>query len=361
MIGSFEVENFRLFDHLRINKLNRVNLIVGKNNAGKSALLEAILLYYTDVSRSVINELLRYRDEQRNLSGTSSSNKYTTPLKHLFKNHEIPNVGSDGFKLRSDNVGEEIHVKTAAYFIHVDEEGTRSRKRISDEDVSLLDESDYDLYLVTESADGTKTLAPLTGRRGGLLPRPIIKSYQYLPPQGITNKKAATLWDDIALTEFEDYVIEGLKLIEPSLSGLTLVDQGSDKSIRIPVVRCDHFNERVPLKSLGDGMTRIFHIILCLVSCQNGILEIDEFDNGLHWEVQPEVWRIIFQMADALNVQVFVTTHSRDCIQAFADVWKHHESDASFVRISKDENRERVQEYDLKLLSNSIELGVEVR
>ena len=45
MYSSFRVQNFRGFKDLRLDDLARVNLIAGKNNTGKSALLEAIFTY----------------------------------------------------------------------------------------------------------------------------------------------------------------------------------------------------------------------------------------------------------------------------------------------------------------------------
>jgi len=45
MIASFYLKNYRLFQELYINSFERINVIVGMNNVGKSSLLEAIHLY----------------------------------------------------------------------------------------------------------------------------------------------------------------------------------------------------------------------------------------------------------------------------------------------------------------------------
>jgi len=45
MYQSFHVKNFRCFDDLQLNDLARVNLIAGKNNTGKTSLLEALFLH----------------------------------------------------------------------------------------------------------------------------------------------------------------------------------------------------------------------------------------------------------------------------------------------------------------------------
>jgi AAA15 family ATPase/GTPase len=69
---------------------------------------------------------------------------------------------------------------------------------------------------------------------------------------------------------------------------------------------------------MGDGMNRLLGITLALATARDGILLVDEIENGIHYSVQVDVWRAILHAAESLNVQVFATTHSWDCIRAFA-------------------------------------------
>lgn len=64
-------------------------------------------------------------------------------------------------------------------------------------------------------------------------------------------------------------------------------------------------------------MNRLLGILLALLNARDGFLLIDEIEIGLHYTVQVEMWKLILAMAHRLNVQVFATTHSRDCIEAF--------------------------------------------
>ncbi len=64
-------------------------------------------------------------------------------------------------------------------------------------------------------------------------------------------------------------------------------------------------------------MGRLLGVALALVNASDGVLLIDEIESGLHYTVQADMWRLIFRVAHRLNVQVFATTHSWDCIEAF--------------------------------------------
>jgi AAA15 family ATPase/GTPase len=75
-------------------------------------------------------------------------------------------------------------------------------------------------------------------------------------------------------------------------------------------------------------------ISLALVNAKDGILLIDEFENGLHYSVLPGLWRLVFHIANHLNVQVFATTHSWDCIEAFQQaVHEVAESEGLLIRL----------------------------
>jgi len=103
---------------------------------------------------------------------------------------------------------------------------------------------------------------------------------------------------------------------------------------------------------MGDGLSRVLQIILALVSAKDGILLVDEFENGL----------LVFRLAKRLNVQVFATTHSQDCVKAFSSVWQDDEDAATFHRLDRDSrNGVKVRTYDRSTLSDSVETEVEVR
>jgi hypothetical protein len=127
------------------------------------------------------------------------------------------------------------------------------------------------------------------------------------------------------------------------------------------LVKIDGIDEPLPMKSMGDGTTRLFHIIVALVNAKNGLRLIDEFENGLHWSIQPKVWDIIFQLSERLNVQVFATTHSRDCVSGFESAWNKYPEAGTFFRLDAKDSFVKSVKYPAETLTDAIDMDVEVR
>jgi hypothetical protein len=234
------------------------------------------------------------------------------------------------------------------------------------------DLSDIEIFLVTEKEGVIRRLFRLDKSIGEDIRQNTSRHFeaqylcQFVATENLSNRQLASLWDITSLTKLESEVINALRLIDHRVRGIAFVecfgeDMINDPHPRIPLVKLDGIDDPFPLKSMGDGMTRLLHIIVALVNAKNGLLLIDEFENGLHWSVQSKVWDIIFQLSEKLNVQVFATTHSRDCIAGFDDAWNNYPELGAFFRLDRKNDIIKATEYTLETLTDSLEVDVEVR
>ncbi|MEC4817665.1 MAG: AAA family ATPase, partial [Scytonema sp. PMC 1069.18] len=114
MLKSFEVRNFRLFRHLEVGRLGRVNLIVGKNNAGKSTFLEALELYASNTSPTILLDLVESRQENWfSEAQPYPKNFFAHPVRHLFFNHRLPRIGEEGITLGDIVSSKKLHIGVA--------------------------------------------------------------------------------------------------------------------------------------------------------------------------------------------------------------------------------------------------------
>jgi AAA15 family ATPase/GTPase len=133
-------------------------------------------------------------------------------------------------------------------------------------------------------------------------------------------------------------------------------------SERIPMVKIINSDEPLPLYSLGDGMLHALGISIALVNAKDGILLIDEFENGLYYTVQPDLWQLIFQVARHLNVQVFATTHSWDCVEAFQKAAQEDtQNEGVLIRLESKKDKIVATLFDERRLGIATREQIEVR
>jgi len=99
--------------------------------------------------------------------------------------------------------------------------------------------------------------------------------------------------------------------------------------------RSSDFAVAQPLESFGDGAVRLAGIVLAVLLSRNGTCLIDEVESGLHYSLFPDLWRLLDKLSRDLSVQVFATTHSRDCLDAFAEASAEKDFDAAFYRLER--------------------------
>jgi hypothetical protein len=169
-----------------------------------------------------------------------------------------------------------------------------------------------------DSANGTRLPCVFTGPYGG----------EQTAVLGV-------LWDTIALSDREQYVVDALRIIDPAILRVSMVGGEGPKKSRTAIVRAAGLPRPVPLRSFGDGLNRLFGVALSLVNAKDGLLLIDEFENGLHHTIQTDTWRIIFKLARQLDIQVLATSHSWDAIEAFQKAASETPEEGVLIRLSR--------------------------
>jgi AAA15 family ATPase/GTPase len=330
MLDTLYIKNYRNLKEIRINSLGRVNLFTGKNNTGKSTILEAIAIYASKGDFNIINQILRERGEsftriESNKDTLESNIKALASLfinrNVSFKKDDIISIGTIENTLFGDEViaSKSVSLRFVKYFeeMQKDDNGDVIRRRVVLESEIDRQLANYQIGIQIKYGDNSFTLPLDEDRpfRFGYRGFSGKDSFQFIRTRNIDRESNGKLWDNITLTEKEKYVIDALKIIEPSTERIAFIEENPRE--RTAVIKISDNSGVLPLRSMGDGINRVLTIILALVNSDNGFLLLDEFENGLHHTVQEQLWNIIFKLSQILNVQIFSTTHSEDCISSF--------------------------------------------
>jgi len=351
MFKNIKIKNLRAISDLEINNLARVNLFVGKNNCGKTTLLEAIffLIGHTNSKLPInanifrglevhsneywcsffhnmkidldigISAILRDREEEQKLVILPEIQK-EIPTKPVspevfsanFQNGDSkPGLVTNGLKLIFTNSQDPTIEKISIIYLEGDKLKTDGIKQSSDKAIWVSPATRFDWRL-----------------RFGLIQR----------------KKLI------------GELISLLNEIEPHISDIRLNEVGILEA-EIGLSRL------IPVNLMGGGIASFLSVALAMLDMQDGVVLIDEIETGLHHSVQEKLWTGIFNWSEKLNVQVFATTHSDECIKAFSNSVDKtlFGSEVKLFRIERKDEKFRTVEYTQELLSESLESKWEVR
>lgn len=365
MYDEIQIKGFRGLRDFTLKPLGRVNLLVGMNNSGKTSILEAIELLGSRGSIRTIWNATSRRGERFWIE--EETRRYSEgDVSHLFYGH--------GFKVGSN--------------ILVSSNPNSTGEKV---EISVLPESETQQELFADSSNGpyseqlnfrvewsngephSMVEVPLSPR-GGIQSRAFSRQLpdrqdsppvQFISTSALSIDEVMLLFDEVVLTPEEDLLVEALGTIEPAIDRIASI--GSDRSRMYPrqggiVVKLNEFANRIPIGSMGDGMWRMLGIALALVNARNGILLIDEIDTGLHYSVLPAMWKLVNENSTRLNIQVFATTHSRDCYESLATIANENVSSNSDVTIQRiDSEAHSSTVFSEQEIVAAAERGIEVR
>lgn len=307
MLESLTIKGFRGHEERAFKSLAPVNLLVGPNNAGKTAVLDAVeMLVRNGHPRTIASLASRRAGEFASAFDYREGDSLPPAVRYLFNGYG--DSGKASFKLTS--TGKPARTLVMSWEDR-SEEGVYPDAAV----IKILRDGKTSETLGV----GLHTVEPsLTGRSR--------ERVQFVSPLGATAASLRPLWSSIVGNPDEDQVLAAMQILDDRLDRVVFsTDVESDPAPKI-FVRLKGVRERVPLSSLGDGMRRMLGIAIRAVKARDGWLLLDEVDSGLHFSAMQRLWRWLIKYALESNTQIFATTHSSDCVNALG--WLHRSEPA---------------------------------
>lgn len=286
---GFTIDAYRKLSGLSLHKLARINLFAGINNTGKTSLLEAIYLLVKQNDVDGILEVIRRR-------GKIAADQMQPAW---LSNQLLQEVRLGGqFDMMQAEVSIRAHEETGT---NID----RSRYLKSIEISTVFGQ--YRQGSTTRlfqdrgretSAEGIKMLCPIVYSSPFFLNEPQHHTQFYY--RSVQSKALPTIFKFLQ------------ERVVPTVADIRLVDD-----LQRFLVTDSKFDQASDLSNYGEGFQRIFFISLIFAAAQNGVVLIDEFENAIHADLLPGFAAHILALAKLFNVQVFLTSHSKEAIDAF--------------------------------------------
>jgi predicted ATP-dependent endonuclease of OLD family len=294
MLEQFTVENFKGFEKLTLEGLGHINIFVGKNNTGKTSLLQAVALSSFDEECTIpltlrlflifIGLQLFYPVREMKTEELGSIH-FVEDLNKVVKCNFLKN---NGHSIKNMDVHLKCHQAIEKFTASLEVfETKKSHPQKIRNFMEVLGASNSAQY----SLDLTKLNTILLFNTQ--FPTLFFSSMQY---------------SLLVMQKKEKLILETLKKIDSRLVDLMRA-QGDQ-------IACDlGLSQRIPLASVGEGFVKIF-AFACFLQLESSLVLIDEPENGLHYSAQKQFWGMLSDACLHNGKQSFIATHSYELLES---------------------------------------------
>lgn len=280
MISTLELQQFRGLEHVKFEKLGRVNLIVGGNNVGKTSILESLVLLFGDQNQ--LTELPNTFREvpPKGADAVASFWKLLLKEERIYEFRIITNIGSiEGCENSRQN-------------------WAFSRMRPDGVELGICLSFESDGSMSIKSYKAPFHLSILSTKQKD--PATISELYNRIAPLNPDNEAKI---EELLRNSIEPR-LRRLRYARPEGTKIHLVyvDLGEGKMI--------------PFTQMGQAFARTLQVYCEIFAQRPKILLIDEIENGLYYEGMEDYWKGLMAVLEDQDVQLFATTHSRECMEA---------------------------------------------
>lgn len=295
---NLNIIQYKGLKDIRIEKLNKINIFAGENNSGKTSVLEAIrlLMAQNDANDFLSLQQLRGKFSEGNLNPS-----------WLIDN--MPYMSSVEGEFGAKNNIVKIDIAT-----YVEHEGDLNRATYLESAYFSGSfkgaEHNSNMHLF-EKKGQNYTISTTNGLHH-------LCTFAYYSPFGTYRNTQlynahATSIEKRHLSKVINFLNEN---IDDKIINILLVEKNGLKRF---LVEHKDFDKAIDLVHFGDGLQNIFRTALLFATAENGVMLIDEMGTAIHYSLLTQYTKFIQELAEAFNTQVFITSHSDECIDAFVD------------------------------------------
>jgi len=298
-----EIKNFRGIKYAKLENFTNLNIFIGKNNTGKSTVLESIYLYCTEGRQDFFEKLSIKRVLERRghdpklyeeLHNYLFFKRLNTPIIFSGNRRELIIRHSPGIREEYEQVSKKFGTEEITCF-EVSEKNKRERKERFLYRVYLTSSLQHFIFFNPKLVEEISTPKDVIFIDDGMIRevKDISTLYDYLFK--VTGKAG------------KERIVKSIKLIEPYVEDIGLSREG------VLFIFFEDFS--IPITNVGDGLKMLLASTFLLNSIKNGAILYEEPENHMHPKYIEKLAEEILESSKGLNNQIFISTHSLELLE----------------------------------------------
>lgn len=350
MIESVEIKNYKVIDYLKIENLTNINFFVGKNNCGKTSLLEAIFLNCQPANSEILVRVISFA------------------IRHI--KLAIGNLDWFFYRMNTDNDieiksiydGKGMYLKIKPKFLEKSNfKIVENNNIMNEQNVNIRQEEmlglNFEVQFDNEKSVNFDLTISSNGNeiRSGVVPN--YPSYRGLfIPSNDRNFNSALMIKEIRTLKKEQELNKYIGIFDKNILSAEVINDEVMLDIKdIP--------KRISINTMGEGFKKYLSIASACIVNKFQCICIDEIENGLQFESMEKLIKAVIEFCKETNIQLFISTHSYEFLEILESVVSKQKYDnvAIFNLAHTKLKGLQTYRYDMASLKNLLDTKSEFR
>lgn len=353
MIKLFEVDNFRSLKGLQLSNLSRVNIFVGRSASGKTAALEAIRIALAGTPSAAL-QVNSQRGVPVFMQPNPQQDIFAAQWGSLFNNYDL--ARSITFKLTDD---QDRYTSLKVYF----DQTKPITPAIQPSFVASVPTTIIPLAFERTSLEGKQDTLYATINQQGHFQldqgQELRASAEFFISNWQSNAPQVASWfSQISINDQTKDIVNLICKQFPEIKDLSIQ---APTQFPLLYATLTFGGRKIPISLVSSGINKFISLILAIKIFKGGVVLIDEIENGIYYQMFPALWEAIYQSAVENNTQLFLSTHSWECLKAAVPLIEKHSDDFSLFQVFQDQGVTKAASVSGADAAAAIDSDVEIR
>lgn len=356
MVDSINIRNFRSFNDVKIDDCRRINIIIGENGSGKTALLEALFL-----AAGVSPELAMRTRTWRGFEGAIMSGSHEdlhhalwADLFHKFQTNKSALVSLKGRTEHTRSVTVRLHPRGRVRV------KPPSRKKSGAPVKVVSDPSPIEFKWKIQGHPDV-VVAPRFERDRLVFP-PVpayhVKASFFAANQTASGLEMANRFSFLSRTYRNEEFVRDFNRLYENITNLSVETTAGATMLYAEV---GGLPEKIPISLASGGMSKLAAILLAMSNQAGGVILVDEIENGFYYKRLPVVWKSLLDFSRQYDCQLFLSSHSAECLDAAAVLAKESPDEFSVIRTVQKDGETKIRQFAGDKFADAMDEDIEIR
>lgn len=356
MLKSISIRNFRIFKNVNVDECRRINILVGENGSGKTALLEALFLAAGASPELVLRTRAWRGVESDRVSGTMEDihKALWADLFHKFQTRQQAVIKLQG----TSEENRHVTIKLTPPGHRRVEPPSRRRPGASPK---VVTEPSGIEFKWTVQGRIVATVSPKVEdgqMRFPPVPESIVRAIFFPTNRIAPSAEIANRFSLLSRTFRDDEFIEYFHKLYADIYDLSV-----DVATGVPMLYAavDGLPEKIPLSLASGGMNKLASILLAMSHQPKGLILIDEIENGFYYKRLPIIWKAIVEFARQYECQIFASTHSIECLESVSALAAENPDEFCVMRTVQKAGEGKIRSFGGDKFADAVAENIEIR